>query len=89
MDDLPETLMLGRSAALRQDYSALEQATIWGVNLHYDTRALLLIVSLLVALSASAQPAAPSEPYVGQPGKDVIWVPTPPTWSKRCSTWRR
>jgi SAM-dependent methyltransferase len=43
------------------------------------TRALLLIVSLLVAPSASAQPAAPSEPYVGQPGKDVIWVPTPPT----------
>jgi hypothetical protein len=43
------------------------------------TRALLLIVSLLLAPSASAQPAAPSEPYVGQPGKDVIWVPTPPT----------
>ncbi|HEX2334084.1 MAG TPA: class I SAM-dependent methyltransferase, partial [Burkholderiales bacterium] len=47
------------------------------------TRALLLIVSLLVALSASAQPAAPSEPYVGQPGKDVIWVPTPPTLVER------
>jgi hypothetical protein len=43
------------------------------------TRAFLLIVSLLLALSAGAQPAAPSEPYVGQPGKDVIWVPTPST----------
>jgi hypothetical protein len=30
MDDLPETLMLGRSAALRQDYSAPEQATTLG-----------------------------------------------------------
>jgi LDH2 family malate/lactate/ureidoglycolate dehydrogenase len=30
MDDLPETLMLGRSAALRQDYSAPEQATSLG-----------------------------------------------------------
>ena len=25
---------------------------------------------------------------VGQEGKDVIWVPTPRRWSRRCSTWR-
>src|SRR5688572_4534675 len=28
------------------------------------------------ALSCQAQPR-PEEPYVGQPGKDVVWVPTP------------
>jgi SAM-dependent methyltransferase len=34
-------------------------------------------VSLLLA-TAAAQPARePPEPYVGQPGKDVIWVPSP------------
>ena len=38
--------------------------------------ALLVITSFLVATAAGAQPA---EPYVGQPGKDVIWVPTPPS----------
>ena len=36
-------------------------------------------VSLLVPLAACAQPATKEEfkPTVGQPGKDVIWVPTP------------
>src|SRR5574341_616512 len=37
------------------------------------------LATLLLAgfiFSAQAQPAA--APYVGQPGKDVIWVPTPP-----------
>ena len=39
---------------------------------------------LLLALFLGAASAAPpsqeaDEPYVGQPGKDVIWVPTPPT----------
>ncbi|MEY4966530.1 MAG: hypothetical protein RL274_2113 [Pseudomonadota bacterium] len=27
--------------------------------------------------SAMAQPAKPFEPYSGQPGKDVVWVPSP------------
>jgi hypothetical protein len=34
---------------------------------------------LLSALAVRAQTPVPTfEPYVGQPGKDVIWVPTPP-----------
>ncbi|MGE0446917.1 MAG: class I SAM-dependent methyltransferase [Vicinamibacterales bacterium] len=35
---------------------------------------------LMLATAASAQqaPAQPFEPVVGQPGKDVVWVPTPP-----------
>jgi hypothetical protein len=39
-------------------------------------RAILFLTGLLLATAAAAQPAAP---YVGQPGKDVIWVPTPST----------
>ena len=35
-----------------------------------------LAAFLLVSLPAAAQPK-PYEPQVGQPGKDVIWVPTP------------
>jgi SAM-dependent methyltransferase len=37
------------------------------------------VAALLFALSATAQPKPEQkyEPYVGQPGKDVIWVPTP------------
>jgi SAM-dependent methyltransferase len=43
-------------------------------------RALLVLTSFFIAAAAAAQTAAPaSEPYVGQPGKDVIWVPTPPS----------
>jgi SAM-dependent methyltransferase len=37
-------------------------------------RAHVFLTALLFATVAAAQPA---EPYVGQPGKDVIWVPTP------------
>ena len=37
-----------------------------------------LSVAALWAAPAQAQaPAAPYEPRVGQPGKDVVWVPTP------------
>jgi len=44
----------------------------------------LFLPLLLLAGAALAQAPVPttepvSEPYVGQPGKDVIWVPTPPT----------
>ena len=36
------------------------------------------LAALLVAFASSAQlPVPGAEPYVGQPGKDVIWVPTP------------
>ncbi|HKU45350.1 MAG TPA: class I SAM-dependent methyltransferase [Burkholderiales bacterium] len=40
----------------------------------------LLLLLALPAAGASAQTAADLlyTPYVGQPGKDVIWVPTPP-----------
>lgn len=41
-------------------------------------RAFLLSPIFLLALLAPAVLAsAPEEPYVGQPGKDVVWVPTP------------
>ena len=38
-----------------------------------------LLLALCVALPAAAQSPSkePDEPYVGQPGKDVVWVPTP------------
>jgi len=43
----------------------------------------LLAVALFAFLAGGAGAAPPSQepdaPYVGQPGKDVIWVPTPPT----------
>ena len=40
------------------------------------------IIALFVTASAAAQqsqpPAKPFEPVIGQAGKDVVWVPTPP-----------
>ena len=43
-------------------------------------RALFLVFFLLLPPLAGAQlPVQGAEPYVGQPGKDVIWVPTPPS----------
>ena len=40
----------------------------------------LPVAAAVVALgAASAQPAPNFEPTVGQPGKDVVWVPTPGT----------
>src|SRR5687767_15280561 len=51
------------------------------MNSRYAFR--LFVLSLAVALtsvSAFAQaqaPAKPFEPFSGQPGKDVVWVPTP------------
>ncbi len=39
-----------------------------------------LVALLFPGVAGAAEPAqGPDEPYVGQPGKDVIWVPTPPT----------
>ena len=42
-------------------------------------RNLLLSVALVGCAATAAPPPSqePDEPYVGQPGKDVIWVPTP------------
>ena len=41
-------------------------------------RPLLTAVALLLPAVALAQPAQkPFEPSSGQPGKDVVWVPTP------------
>ena len=45
-------------------------------------RSLLTLSIILLAAVASAQTPAPAgtfEPRVGQPGKDVVWVPTPQT----------
>lgn len=39
--------------------------------------ALLRAAALALALLPAAAPASTPEPYIGQPGKDVIWVPTP------------
>ena len=37
-------------------------------------------LALFLGTAGAAAPAQEAdEPYVGQPGKDVIWVPTPPT----------
>jgi hypothetical protein len=52
------------------------------MNLFHASRRLLLIFVLaVVAVDASAQTqtqtAKPFEPQSGQPGKDVVWVPTP------------
>ena len=38
----------------------------------------LTLVLVLVSVLESQQPADQTEPTVGQPGKDVMWVPTPP-----------
>lgn len=40
--------------------------------------ALLVLAACFLSSAAAQQPAAvPYEPSVGQPGKDVVWVPTP------------
>jgi precorrin-6B methylase 2 len=41
-------------------------------------RALLVATSVTSVALAQQQAAAPFEPTVGQAGKDVVWVPTPP-----------
>ena len=38
-----------------------------------------VLVALLGTATAQTPSREPDEPYVGQPGKDVVWVPTPPT----------
>ena len=45
----------------------------------------LALAALLVTLFAGAPALAQSssEPYVGQPGKDVVWVPTPHTLTEK------
>jgi SAM-dependent methyltransferase len=40
--------------------------------------ALVLISLACPAVSRAQQGAKPFEPEIGQPGKDVVWVPTPP-----------
>ena len=45
----------------------------------------LALAALLASLLAGAPVLAQSssEPYVGQPGKDVVWVPTPQTLTEK------
>src|SRR5258705_2584334 len=42
----------------------------------FVTLALPLIAASLFA-QAQTEPVKPFEPLIGQPGKDVVWVPTP------------
>jgi phospholipid N-methyltransferase len=44
---------------------------------HTFRRSLLTLALAVVAASAFAQATKPFEPQSGQPGKDVVWVPTP------------
>ena len=46
------------------------------MTLIYPIAALTLSFSLVT--QQAKPPAKPFEPYSGQPGKDVVWVPTPP-----------
>jgi SAM-dependent methyltransferase len=50
-------------------------------NMFFDTLRFVGGALLLCSTLAGAQTPSkePDEPYVGQPGKDVVWVPTPPT----------
>ena len=38
-----------------------------------------LLLFLVSPLAGAQAPVQGAQPYVGQPGKDVIWVPTPPS----------
>jgi SAM-dependent methyltransferase len=51
----------------------------------FRARPVLLACCLIVYLGAhaGARQDAPFEPVVGQPGKDVVWVPTPPDLVER------
>jgi len=42
------------------------------------TRRLIACFSLLASVAFAQEPAPKFEPRVGLPGKDVVWVPTPP-----------
>ena len=55
------------------------------VTLSYSPRPLLavLAVCLCAATTAPAQSQEPFVPQVGQAGKDVVWVPTPPELVER------
>ncbi len=47
-------------------------------SVHTRRAAIALFVAAAFAATAAAQQAQPYEPTVGQEGKDVVWVPTPP-----------
>src|SRR5687768_12284350 len=47
------------------------------------TTTVVLWMTLAGAAAAQQAPAQPFEPVVGQPGKDVVWVPTPPETVER------
>ena len=53
------------------------------MNARFARRLLIVLLAVVLAhgsvfAQAAAQaPAKPFEPTVGQPGKDVVWVPTP------------
>ena len=43
----------------------------------------MLLMALAIAAGSPASAQKPSEPYVGQPGKDVVWVRTPHTLTEK------
>jgi precorrin-6B methylase 2 len=47
-------------------------------SVHRAVLAVLFAISVAGVAHAQQQAAKPFEPQVGQPGKDVVWVPTPP-----------
>ena len=52
------------------------------MNLRYARRLVVFVLAVALAegsafAQAAQAPAKPFEPQVGQPGKDVVWVPTP------------
>ena len=54
------------------------------ISARFRHRALLALgLSVALGSAASAQQDRPFEPQVGQPGKDVVWVPTPPEMVER------
>src|SRR5262245_40398886 len=56
--------------AMTRTFGMLRRRLLW-------TACLTLAVGGALAAAQQAQTQAPFEPRVGQPGKDVIWVPTP------------
>jgi SAM-dependent methyltransferase len=47
------------------------------------SRLFAFALAALLGAASAAFAQTPSEPYVGQPGKDVVWVPTPHTLTEK------
>src|SRR5712692_7844529 len=77
---LGRTRRQGRHCTLKHGHATVRVHGRAHMNVsHTFRRSLLTLVLAVVAVSAFAQTQAikPFEPQSGQPGKDVVWVPTP------------